>query len=99
MITKCSYYGDGCKERKCKRVYEDDAKYIQELVDYDDSIISAGQRIFGRAVSLDDDHIGRIRKATQRRIDFIRSGMPRCKDFEFTEGRYKNMPLYPRRVA
>ncbi len=92
MKTKCSHYGEGCKDCKC--VFVDKWQYIENLVAYDDEIIAAGQRICGKVMCLDDDHIGRIRAATQRRIDVVRADMPLCKIRDFTEGKYRNMPLH-----
>ena len=75
-------------------MFVDKWQYIESLVAYDDERIAIGQRLCGIVRSLDDDHIGRIRRATQRRIDMIRADMPLCEDFAFTEGKYKNMPLH-----
>lgn len=46
---------------------------IQGMIDYDDSIISKGCMIMGRCCSLDDDHISRIKSATQYHIDRIKA--------------------------
>ncbi len=93
MVTKCSHYGDGCKECKC--AFVDKAKYIQDLVDYDEARIATGWVLFGKVVSLSDGQIQRIYSALQRRVDFIRSGLPLCQNFDFTEGKHRDMLLYP----
>ena len=46
---------------------------IELMVEYDDSLITRGQVIMGESRSLDNDHIDRIRRSTQNRINLILS--------------------------
>ena len=82
-----------CKKCQCKRI--DPYKYFQTLIDYDNEIIKAGAYYLGKVWSLTNEHITRIRVATQRHIDIFKAGVPVCQTDEFTEGRKRREILFP----
>lgn len=94
--TKCGSYcevNDRCQSCHCVDV--DLVQAIQGMIDYDDSRIAAGQYLFGRNISLENDHIKRIHKSTAREIEMIKAGIPFCDQFGYREGRFRNQPLMP----